>query len=114
MFGSPCRCGVNGGKHLFKDCPKAKEKKDKEQAAAAAEASKAKLASDGADLRAALQALLPVILSSIVRHAGRSRRSSARVASRAGLHGDARHGGRGRIGALGGRHASDLLQRCDF
>ena len=25
-----CRCGVNGGKHLFKDCPKAKEKREKE------------------------------------------------------------------------------------
>lgn len=24
-----CRCGINGGKHLFKDCPKAKEKKEK-------------------------------------------------------------------------------------
>ena len=26
-----CRCGVNGGKHLFKDCPKAKEKREKEE-----------------------------------------------------------------------------------
>ena len=33
-----CRCGVNGGKHLFKDCPKMKAKKEKEKAALAAAA----------------------------------------------------------------------------
>ena len=26
-----CRCGIDGGKHLFKDCPKAKEKKEKKE-----------------------------------------------------------------------------------
>jgi hypothetical protein len=31
-----CRCGVNGGKHLFKDCPKKKEKEKKALAAAKA------------------------------------------------------------------------------
>ena len=31
-----CRCGVNGGKHLFKDCPKTKEKKKKAALAATA------------------------------------------------------------------------------
>ena len=38
-----CRCGVNGGKHLFKDCPKKKEKDKKALAAA-----KAALAAAGA------------------------------------------------------------------
>jgi hypothetical protein len=54
-----CRCGVGGGKHLFKDCPKAKEKKEK---ALAAEAAKAKAAAgalpDEDQLRSALAALL--------------------------------------------------------
>ena len=29
-----CRCGVNGGKHLFKDCPKKREKEKKAALAA--------------------------------------------------------------------------------
>lgn len=54
-----CRCGIRGGKHLFKDCPKAKEKKEKaasEQAAAGALA--AASAGSGDQLRAALAAIL--------------------------------------------------------
>ena len=31
-----CRCGVNGGKHLFKDCPKKKEKEARDKKALAA------------------------------------------------------------------------------
>ena len=33
-----CRCGVNGGKHLFRDCPKKKEKEQKKALAAKAAA----------------------------------------------------------------------------
>ena len=53
-----CRCGVNGGKHLFKDCPKAKEKSDK-KALAAALAANASTANGLTEeqLRAALAAL---------------------------------------------------------
>jgi hypothetical protein len=44
-----CRCGVNGGKHLFKDCPKKKEKEKKTLAAAkAALAAEAKESAKGA------------------------------------------------------------------
>ena len=60
-----CRCGINGGKHLFKDCPKAKDKATKKAAAEKAAAAKALAASQlpagsiGADeLRSALAALL--------------------------------------------------------
>ena len=42
-----CRCGVNGGKHLFKDCPK-KAEKDK-KAKAAKDAAKAAAAAAGDD-----------------------------------------------------------------
>ena len=57
-----CRCGVNGGKHLFKDCPKKKEKdeKAKKEKALAAESKGATGAGTGAtedQLRALLSAL---------------------------------------------------------
>ena len=58
-----CRCGINGGKHLFKDCPKAAEKK-KEKAKKALAAELAKKAADAtsgsaeAEMRAALASIL--------------------------------------------------------
>ena len=47
-----CRCGINGGKHLFKDCPKKKEKEKKEKKALAA-AKAALAAADESEPKAA-------------------------------------------------------------
>ena len=47
-----CRCGINGGKHLFKDCPKKKEKEKKEKKALAA-AKAAPAAADESEPKAA-------------------------------------------------------------
>ena len=55
-----CRCKVNGGKHLFKDCPKAKEKAAKKALSADALAGAAHLGLDEAQLRSALVALLNI------------------------------------------------------
>ena len=59
-----CRCGIGGGKHLFKDCPKAKEKASKKAkkalAAAAGAAPPAGLTSS--DALAAITALLSQIV----------------------------------------------------
>ena len=53
-----CRCKINGGKHLFRDCPKAKEKAEKKAAlAAAASATGAAAAPSEEQLRALLAAL---------------------------------------------------------
>lgn len=51
-----CKCGIRGGKHLYKDCPKAQQDKDKDKTAtaAAAEAGSAALATEIAALRALL------------------------------------------------------------
>ena len=60
-----CRCGVGGGKHLFKDCPKAKEKtaKKAKKALAAAVASAAPPAGlTSSDALAAITALLSQIM----------------------------------------------------
>jgi len=57
-----CRCGVGGGKHLFKDCPKSKEKaakKAKKEALAAAPPIPGLLPSDA---MAAISALLSQIV----------------------------------------------------
>ena len=63
-----CRCGVGGGKHLFKDCPRKKGKEEKKALAAqaAADAAAVKAAAEAAaagstddqQLREALAALL--------------------------------------------------------
>ena len=70
-----CKCGVGGGRHLFKDCPKAKEKKAKAAAkkALAAEkkaAAERALAAEGAvpgpseeQLRAAFAAYLSSMMA---------------------------------------------------
>ena len=59
-----CRCGIGGGKHLFKDCPKAKEKASKKAkkalAVAAGAAPPAGLTSS--DALAAITALLSQIV----------------------------------------------------
>ena len=60
-----CRCGVGGGKHLFKDCPKAKEKtaKKAKKALAAAVAGAAPPAGlTSSDALAAITALLSQIM----------------------------------------------------
>ena len=63
-----CRCGINGGKHLFKDCPKTKEKKEKEarakKAALAAAATGANTPSED-QLRTLLSALFTAAVPTI-------------------------------------------------
>ena len=56
-----CRCGINDGKHLFKDCP-AEKKKKKEQAAAAAAALNA---SNADDANAAALATLRALMANV-------------------------------------------------
>ena len=54
-----CRCKINGGKHLFKDCPKAKEKADKAaKKALAVKALGGAAGLDEAQLRSAFAALM--------------------------------------------------------
>ena len=43
-----CRCGINGGKHLFKDCPKSKDKKKDAEKAKKAKDAKAKKEAEAA------------------------------------------------------------------
>ena len=53
-----CRCKINGGKHLFKDCPKAKENAEKKAAlAAAASATSAATGPSEEQMRTLLAAL---------------------------------------------------------
>ena len=51
-----CKCGIKGGKHLYKDCPKVQQDKDKDKTATAAtaEAGSTTLAAEIAALRALL------------------------------------------------------------
>jgi hypothetical protein len=51
-----CKCGIKGGKHLYKDCPKVQQDKDKDKTATAAtaEAGSTTLANEIAALRALL------------------------------------------------------------
>ena len=55
-----CRCGIGGGKHLFKDCPKAKEKASKKAKKALAAVPPSGLTSS--DALAAITALLSQIV----------------------------------------------------
>ena len=70
-----CRCGINGGKHLFRDCPQAKEKAEAEAKKKEAELAKAAFAGAGQvagisagddQLRAALAALLSSVVPTTV------------------------------------------------
>ena len=70
-----CKCGIGGGRHLFKECPKAKDKKAKEAAKKALAAQKKAaaeraLAAEGAvpgpsdeQVRAALAAYLSSMMA---------------------------------------------------
>ena len=66
-----CRCKVNGGKHLFKDCPKAKEKAAKKALSAETLAGAAHLGLDEAQLRSALVALLNIEMAATPNDGGK-------------------------------------------